>query len=43
MFPGIAKTDAINTKVIARTARGMLGAFRQGTEEPKGPSPRILS
>lgn len=44
MFPGVAKTDAIDAEVIARTARGMPGALRPLAEEPEGAaSPRILS
>lgn len=44
MFPGIAKTDAIDAEVIARTARGMPGALRPLAEEPEGAaSLRILS
>lgn len=44
MFPGVAKTDAIDAEVIARTARGMPGALRPLAEEPEGAaSLRILS
>ena len=44
MFPGVAKTDAIDAEVIARTARGMPGALRPVAEEPEGAaSLRILS
>lgn len=44
MFPGVAKTDAIDAEVIARTARGMPGALRPLAEEPEGAaSPRIPS
>lgn len=44
MFPGIAKTDAIDAEVIARTALGVPGALRPAPEEPEGAaSLRILS
>ena len=44
MFPGIAKTDAVDAEVIARTARGIPGALRPLAEEPEGAaSLRILS
>lgn len=44
MFPGVAKTDAIDAEVIARTARGMPGALRPLAEEPEAAaSLRILS
>lgn len=36
MFPGVAKTDAIDAEVIARTARGMPGALGPLAEEPEG-------
>lgn len=44
MFPGIAKTDAIDAEVIARTALGVPRALRPAPEEPEGAaSLRILS
>ena len=44
MFPGIAKTDAIDAEVIARTALGVPRALRPAPEEPEGTaSLRILS
>ena len=44
MFPGIAKTDAIDAEVIARTALGVPGALRPAPEEPEGAaSLRVLS
>lgn len=44
MLPGIAKTDAIDAEVIARTACGLPGALRPVAEEPeKAASLRILS
>lgn len=44
MFPGIAKTDAIDAEVIARTALGAPRALRPAPEEPEGTaSLRILS
>ena len=44
MFPGIAKTDAIDAEVIARAALGVPGALRPAPEEPEGAaSLRILS
>ena len=43
MFPGIAKTDAIDAEVIARTALGVPRALRPAPEEPEGTaSLRIL-
>ena len=36
MFPGIAKTDAIDAEVIARTALGVPRALRPAPEEPEG-------
>ena len=44
MFPGVAKTDAIDAEVIARTARGLPGALRPLAEKPEDTaSLRILS
>ncbi len=44
MFPGIAKTDAIDAEVIARTALGVPRALSPAPEEPEGTaSLRILS
>lgn len=44
MFPGTAKTDAIDAEVIARTALGVPRALRPAPEEPEGTaSLRILS
>ena len=44
MFPGTAKTDAIDAEVIARTALGVPRALRPAPEEPEGAaSLRILS
>ena len=44
MFPGTAKTDAIDAEVIARTALGVPGTLRPAPEEPEGAaSLRILS
>ena len=44
MFPGVAKTDAIDAEVLARTARGLPGALRPLAEKPEDTaSLRILS
>ena len=39
MFPGIAKTDAIDAEVIARTALGVPRALRPAPEEPEEERP----